>query len=79
VFPVEDDSSELYPTILIFFEDQYDQIPQDDDLFCYLMIGVARNIGDPENFTIDQMISGSLWVDRIKMGNSTAQYFWARL
>jgi hypothetical protein len=79
IFPVTDDSSEFYPTLVIYFEDQYDQIPADDDIFCYLLVGVARNIGDPENFTIDQMVSGSLWVDRIKIAFSTSQYFWARV
>jgi hypothetical protein len=79
VFPVENDESELYPTLVIFFEDEYPDIPADSDLFCYLLMGVARNIGDPENFTIDQMVSGSLWVDRIKMGTQTARYYWARV
>jgi hypothetical protein len=42
-------------------------------------MAVARNVGDPENFIIDQMVSGSLWVDRIKTGSSTARYYWARV
>ncbi len=74
VFPVADETNPYYPTIV------QSQTPLvDSDEWCYLLMGVARNIGDPETFTIDQTVSGSLWVDRIKMGNSTAQYFWARL
>ena len=77
IFPVTDDSSELYPTLVTFFEDQYDEIPADDDIFCYILMGVARNIGDPQNFTIDQTISGSVWAERLKIGDNTAQYYWA--
>jgi hypothetical protein len=40
-------------------------------------MGVARNIGDPENFTIDQTISGSVWAERLKVGTDTARYYWA--
>ena len=77
IFPVTDDSSELYPTLVTFFEDQYDEIPEDDDIFCYILMGVARNIGDPQNFTIDQTISGSVWAERLKIGDNTARYYWA--
>jgi hypothetical protein len=77
IFPVTDDSSELYPTIVQYYEDQYPDIPADDDIFCYILMGVARNIGDPENFTIDQTISGSVWAERLKIGTDTARYYWA--
>jgi hypothetical protein len=63
--------------LVTFFEDQYDEIPADDDIFCYILMGVARNIGDPQNFTIDQTISGSVWAERLKIGDNTAQYYWA--
>ena len=77
IFPVTDDDSELYPTIVIYFEDEYPNIPADDDIFCYILMGVARNIGDPQNFTIDQTISGSVWAERLKIGTNVAQYYWA--
>jgi len=77
IFPVTDDDSELYPTIVIYFEDEYPNIPADDDIFCYILMGVARNIGDPQNFTIDQTISGSVWAERLKIGEETARYYWA--
>lgn len=74
VFPVTDETNPYYPTIV------QSQTPlTDTDEYCYLLMGVARNIGDPDTFTIDQTVSGSLWVDRIKMGNLPAQYFWARV
>jgi hypothetical protein len=77
IFPVTDDSSELYPTIVQYYEDQYPDIPADDDIFCYILMGVARNIGDPDTFTIDQTISGSVWAERLKIGTDTARYYWA--
>ena len=40
-------------------------------------MGVARNIGDPVNFTVDQTISGSVWAERLKIGTRTAVYYWA--
>ena len=74
VFPVTDETSPYYPTIV------QSQTPLvDSDEWCYLLMGVARNIGDPENFTIDQTVSGSLWVDRVKIAFTTSQYFWARV
>jgi hypothetical protein len=42
-------------------------------------MAVARNVGTPSTYTVDQMVSGSLWVDRIKMGDQTARYYWARV
>lgn len=77
IFPVTDEESELYPTLVQYFEDEYPNIPADDDIFCYILMGVARNIGDPENFTIDQTISGSVWAERLKIADNTAQYYWA--
>lgn len=77
IFPVTNEESELYPTLVQYYEDQYPDIPADDDIFCYILMGVARNIGDPENFTIDQTISGSVWAERLKIGDNTARYYWA--
>lgn len=77
VFPVTDESSEYYPTLVQYVVSGAQ--PVDTDEYCYILMGTARNLTDPNTFTIDQMVSGSLWVDRIKMGNLPAQYFWARV
>lgn len=82
VFPVTDDTDEYYPVIVQYpanTPEEIEQLPVDTDEYCYLLMAVARNVGDPENFIIDQMVSGSLWVDRIKTGTSTARYYWARV
>jgi hypothetical protein len=72
IFPVTTQSDPYYPTMV------QSQTPlSDDNEYCYILMGVARNIGDPENFTIDQTISGSVWAERLKIGESTARYYWA--
>lgn len=72
VFPVTDDTDEYYPTIV---QSQIELT--DTDEFCYILMGVARNIGDPENFTVDQTISGSVWAERLKVADLPATYYWA--
>jgi hypothetical protein len=82
VFPVIDDTNEYYPCLVQYeanTPEDIEQLPVDTDEYCYMLMAVARNVGDPENFIIDQMVSGSLWVDRIKTGSSTARYYWARV
>jgi DNA-binding Lrp family transcriptional regulator len=82
VFPVTDDTDEYYPVLVQYpanTPEEIEALPVDTDEYCYMLMAVARNVGDPENFIIDQMVSGSLWVDRIKTGASTARYYWARV
>ena len=76
IFPVTDVSDAYYPT-MIYTDVGTDPDPVDTDEYCYILMGVARNIGDPENFTIDQTISGSVWAERLKIGTRTAVYYWA--
>ena len=82
VFPVTDDTDDYYPCLVQYpanTPEEIEQLPVDTDEYCYLLMCVARNVGDPENFTIDQMVTGSLWVDRVKIAFTTSQYFWARV
>jgi hypothetical protein len=72
IFPVTDQTNPYYPTIV-----QSQTTLTDTDEYAYILMGVARNIGDPENFTIDQTISGSVWAERLKIGDNTARYYWA--
>ena len=81
-FPVTNDADEYYPVLVQYpanTPEEIEALPVDTDEYCYLLMAVARNVGDPENFTIDQMVSGSLWVDRVKIAFTTSQYFWARV
>jgi hypothetical protein len=72
VFPVTDQTNPYYPTLV-----QSQTTLTDTDEYCYILMGVARNIGDPQNFTIDQTISGSVWAERLKIADNTARYYWA--
>jgi len=72
IFPVTDITDEYYPTIV-----QSQTTLTDTDEYCYILMGVARNIGDPETFTVDQTISGSVWAERLKVGSQTARYYWS--
>jgi hypothetical protein len=76
VFPVTNSADDYYPT-MIYTDVGTDPDPVDDDEYCYILMGVARNIGDPVNFTVDQTISGSVWAERLKIGTRTAVYYWA--
>ena len=72
IFPVTDQTDPYYPTMV-----QSQTTLTDTDEYCYILMGVARNIGDPATFTIDQTISGSVWAERLKIGDNTARYYWA--
>jgi hypothetical protein len=72
IFPVTDVTDVYYPTIV-----QSPTALTDTDEYCYILMGMARNVGDPDTFTVDQTISGSVWAERLKIGNNTARYYWA--
>lgn len=72
IFPVTDITDPYYPTIV-----QSATTLTDTDEYCYILMGVARNVGDPDTFTVDQTISGSVWAERLKIGDNTARYYWA--
>jgi hypothetical protein len=72
VFPVTDITDVYYPTIV-----QSPTALTDTDEYCYILMGMARNVGDPDTFTVDQTISGSVWAERLKIGNNVARYYWA--
>jgi len=72
IFPVTDITDPYYPTIV-----QSPTALTDTDEYCYILMGMARNVGDPDTFTVDQTISGSVWAERLKIGNNVARYYWA--
>jgi hypothetical protein len=53
----------------------------DDNVFGFLVIGTITvdNITAPTTFTVNQNVTGSLWADRLKLGSSTANYYYARI
>jgi hypothetical protein len=72
IFPVTDVTDVYYPTIV-----QSPTALTDTDEYAYILMGMARNVGDPDTFTVDQTISGSVWAERLKIGTDTARYYWA--
>lgn len=48
-------------------------VPADTDTYGYIVIA---SITDD---VVTQLVTGSLWANRIKLGNNTARYFWARI
>lgn len=69
-------NSSRYPQILAI-----DLTPADVDARGYLCLGTITvdNVTTPTSFTVNQFITGSLWSDRIKLGTSTAKYYYARI
>ena len=52
--------------------------PADTDALAYVVLAKVTKLPD-DKFAIDQYVTGSLWGDRIKMGDQTARYYYARI
>jgi hypothetical protein len=55
-----------------------DPAMSDTDTLAYLVLAKVTE-GPGGTFTVDQYITGSLWADRIKVGDQTARYYYARI
>jgi hypothetical protein len=55
-----------------------DPAGSDSDLYSFVTIAKITEVGGGV-YTVDQYITGSLWGDRIKMGDETATYYYARI
>ena len=77
VFPDTDDTSNRYPQII----GGNTSYTADSNAYGYLQIGTIAvdDITTPTVVTVTQFVTGSLWADRIKMGEETATYYWARI
>jgi len=71
-------SSNQYPVII---GGNTFPVPPDDNTWGYLVIGTITvdSITAPTTFTVTQNVTGSLWADRIKLGTTTARYYYARI
>jgi hypothetical protein len=77
VYPVTDEEDILYPRII---STSIQQEATDDSAF--FLLAVAYQDPEPEAskaVTITQLTCGSQWSDRIKVGDTTAKYFFARV
>jgi len=53
----------------------------DTDTYGYVFLGTITvdDVNTPTAFTVSQNVTGSLWGDRLKLGSSTARYYYARI
>lgn len=72
-FPSSDDTSANYPRIV-----NSDVELADTDTYGYVLLAVATEATGP-SITVNQYVTGSLWSDRIKLGTTTARYYYARI
>jgi hypothetical protein len=75
-YPDTDVTSNRYPVII-----GGNTPPVDDNTHGFVLIGTITvdSITAPTTFTVSQNVTGSLWADRIKMGDETATYYYARI
>ena len=76
-YPSSDVTSVRYPQVI----GGNDPIPTDTDTQAFVIIGTITvdNVTTPTTFTVSQNITGSLWADRLKLGTTTAVYYYARI
>ena len=54
-------------------------LPADTDTFGRIAIAHITGVDDPATAVCTQLVTGSLWGDRIKLGSDVARYFFARV
>lgn len=77
-YPDDVFSSNQYPVII---GGNTFPVAPDSDTWGFLVIGTITvdSITAPTTFTVTQNVTGSLWADRIKLGTTTARYYYARI
>jgi len=76
LYPVTDQTDILYPRII---SNSIQQTATDDSSFFLLAVAYQDPEAEsPRPITITQLTCGSQWTDRIKVGETTAKYFFAR-
>jgi hypothetical protein len=73
IYPVTTDTDILYPRIISTSSQQY---ATDDSAF--FLLATATQDPTSHAVTVTQLTCGSQWSDRIKLGSSTARYYFAR-
>ena len=76
-FPSSDVTSARYPVVI----GGNDPLVADTDTQGFIFLGTITvdNVTTPTTFTVSQNVTGSLWGDRIKLGTTTATYYYARI
>ena len=76
-FPSSDVTSARYPLVI----GGNDPLVADTDTAGFIFLGTITvdNVSTPTTFTVSQNVTGSLWADRLKLGTTTAVYYYARI
>lgn len=76
-FPDPVVTSERYPLVI----GGNDPAIADTDTYGYLFIGTIKvdDTSNPTTFTVNQYVTGSIWANRIKLGSTDANYYYARI
>ena len=76
-FPSSDVTSARYPVVI----GGNDPLVADTDTQGFIFLGTITvdNVTTPTTFTVSQNVTGSLWADRLKLGTTTAVYYYARI
>jgi hypothetical protein len=61
----------VFPATSGFEWDIGTPLPPDTDAECYIRIATVNGA------TVTQFVTGSLWAERLKIGDETARYYWA--
>lgn len=76
LYPVTTETDILYPRII---SNSVQQAATDDSSFFLLAVAYQDpSATPPKPITITQLTCGSQWTDRVKVGETTAKYFFAR-
>jgi hypothetical protein len=73
-FPDPTPANSGYPMVKAFSSQQ-----TSSDSTAYMLLASAYKDPTTEKVTVWQYVTGSLWGDRIKVGNNVAQYFYAKV
>ena len=77
-FPSSDVTSARYPIVI---GGNVSPVSPDTDTAGFVVLGTITvdNVTTPTTFTVSQNVTGSLWGDRLKLGTTTAVYYYARI
>jgi len=77
-FPSSDVTSARYPVVI---GGNVSPVSPDTDTAGFIVLGTITvdNVSTPTTFTVSQNVTGSLWADRLKLGTTTAVYYYARI
>jgi hypothetical protein len=77
-FPSSDVTSARYPQVI---GGNVSPVSPDTDTAGFIVLGTITvdNVTTPTTFTVSQNVTGSLWADRLKLGTTTAVYYYARI